>query len=192
MKKTINNVLFYGFVILLVFYVIFQFIIPEKSIEILGFRTFVILSSSMDPDIKKHDMIVITKVNEEDLEERDAITFLVYIPEVGAKSYVTHYIGDITEDGSGTTIYKTQGASKSEGDYDEWTDESGDPYEITFDDIEGRYLFRIPYVGYVINGLTDPIFVGLLVLNGVIIYFIIKLLKPDKKEETEDKQKEIE
>lgn len=192
MKKMIVNVLSYLLIFLLLAYLVVTFFIPEQSMKIFGFRTFVVVSTSMEPDINKNDMIVITNTSEEKLQERDAITFSVYIPEVQGYSYVTHYIGEITDDGSGTTIYKTQGATKAEGDYDEWTDENGDPIDITIDDIEGEYLFRIPYIGFLINGLTDPIFVGLLVANGVIIYFIIKLLKPQKKEDEDKKEKEIE
>jgi hypothetical protein len=146
----------------------------------------------MEPDINKNDLIIVTRVQEESLQERDAITFSVYIPEAGQNGYVTHYIGAIEDDGNGNIIYKTQGATKAPGDYDEWTDSDGNPYEISISDIEGRYLFRIPFVGYLIKGLGDPIFVGLLIANGVIVYLIIKLLKPDKNKQNKDKQKEIE
>lgn len=178
--KNLKAITGYVLLGLLIFYIGITLIAPDKTIKILGFRTFIVVSSSMEPDIHVNDMIFIKRPKEDALDVRDAITFLVYIPELNDKSYVTHYIGEITEDENGTTIYKTQGATKLPGDYDDWTDSEGNPIDIMFDDIEGQYMFKIPYIGYIITMLRDPIFVGLLAVNGVIIYFIIKLFKSTK------------
>jgi len=190
MKKNLKPLIGYTIIGILILYIAITLIAPSKTINIFGFRTFIVVSPSMEPDINVYDMIFIKQPNEEKLEPRDIITFLVYIPEVGEKSYVTHYIGEVTEDTFGNTIYKTQGATKLPGDYDSWTDENGDPVEITFDDIEGTYMFRIPYLGFLINMLRDPIFVGLLVVNGTIIYFIVKLVKSSIKTKKDEEKKE--
>ena len=138
-------------------------------------KSYVIVSSSMEPDIMVNDVIVIRKVNEDKLIVGDKIAFQVYIPEFGKRSTVTHYIGDI-DVVDGETIYKTQGANKDSGDYDEWTNENNDPIDILFSDIEGRVGIVIPKLGYAINILKDPISIGLLLINGFIIYIIIKML----------------
>lgn len=177
MKTIIKKIIGYGFPLLLVAYILVTIITPAKTIDIFGFRTFVVISTSMEPDINKYDMIIIKKADEENLRARDIITFETYIPEVGGISYVTHYIGEITTDDNGITIYKTQGATKAPGDYDDWKDRSGNHINITFDNIQGKYVFRIPYIGFVVEMLHDPIFDVLLIANGTIIYLLIRVIK---------------
>lgn len=181
MKKIISNTIFIIIVLFLLSHILVDIFIPEKTIDIFGFKTYVIVSSSMDPDIKINDLVVITKVKEEKLEVDDVITFKVYIPELQEYSYVTHYIGEINTD-EDTIIYETQGANKDVGDYDNWTDDLGNDYDITYNDIEGKMLFKIPYAGYVSNIFKDPILLGLVILNIGIIVLIIKLIKSTKKE----------
>jgi len=177
MKKNIKRGITYFIYFVLILYISTSLFAPKATMSIFGFRSFIVISSSMEPDIPVYDMIVIKKAKESNLETRDIITFEVYIPEVEKTSYVTHYIGEITTNDQGETIYKTQGATKAPGDYDQWTDENGNPVDITFDDIDGVYMFKIPYVGHWILMLRDPIFVGLLVVNGGIIYAIYRLIK---------------
>ena len=186
MKNKITTIITYAILCFLVFYVTIAIFLPTKSINIFGFRTFIIVSSSMEPDIGVHDLIVITTPKEENLEVGDVITFDAYIIELQDYSYVTHYIAAI-EEVDGETIYKTQGAGKEPDDYDEWTDHNGDDVNITFDDIEGEYQFTIPLIGQLVYRLQDPIFVALLVVNGVVIYYAFKTIKSYIKE---DKQKE--
>lgn len=169
----------YGFYLLsglLVVYLFVSIAIPESTLDVFGFRTFVVVSPSMEPDIHVYDMIVVRRPDFEELEEGDAITFFVHIPELGEKSYVTHYIGDITEDDTGQRIYKTQDATSDPGEYDEWTDGSGNPYDITDSDIEGVLWFNIPRLGFLVAMLRDPLFLVLLVINGTILYFLFKHL----------------
>ena len=186
MKSRIKAILTYVVLVLLILYVSVSFFIPQKSIDFFGFRTFIIVSSSMEPDINKHDMIVITKANEEELQIGDVITFQAYIIELHDYSYVTHYIADIQEL-NGQTIYKTQGANKEPDDYDNWIDHTGQDTDITIDDIEGQYQYTIPLLCQLVYRLQDPIFVLLLIVNGIVIYYAFKTIKGYIKE---DKQKE--
>lgn len=191
MREHIGKIIGYIVMLILAIYIAVSVFIPEQTISIFGFRSFVVVSPSMEPTINVNDMIIVTKPKEDKLEERDIITFYVHIPEAGSKNYVTHYIGDIQTDGSGNTIYKTQGENKLDGDYDEWKNQDGEDIDISFEDIEGEYLFKIPKIGYVISMLQDPIFIILLVVNGTIIYFVVKLIKHPSKDENEEKEKEI-
>jgi signal peptidase len=192
MKSIIPKYSFYVIAGILIVYILVSIAIPEQTMNVFGFRSFVVVSTSMEPDIDRYDMIVVTKPNQEDLEVRDAITFSAYIPEAQTFSYVTHYIGEIVEEPDGSVYYETQGATKDPGDYDNWTDGNGNPVKITFDDIEGQYRFRIPKVGYVVSMLRDPIFVALLFLNGFIFYalyrYIMHIIEEKKvqKKKTDD------
>lgn len=176
MKISIKNVFFYVLIFFLSTYILLEVFVPSKTVDLLGFKSYVIVSQSMEPDIMVNDVIVIRKVKESELDVGDKVSFSVYIPEFGKRSTVTHYIGDIVEV-DGESIYKTQGANKDPGDYDEWTDENNDPIEITFNDIEGRVAIVIPKIGHVVNILKDPVSIGLLLINGIIIYLIVKVFK---------------
>ena len=180
-SKYIKNGLFILFVLILGTYILLELFSPEKTIEVLGYKHYVVISSSMEPDIMINDMIIVHKVDEDKLEVRDVITFDVFIPELGSNSRVTHYIGDIQVIGS-DTIYKTQGATKDPGDYDVWKNADNDIIEITYDDIDGRVVLVIPYLGYAVKILQDPVSVGLLSVNVLIIYFLVKTIKKLKEE----------
>ena len=181
----LKNLLYYVVVAFLVIYIFLMALSPERMIDLLGFRTFIVLSNSMEPVIKVDDLIISKRITEEELKEGDIVTFEVYLPELESTSYVTHYIGKIEETDDGT-IYRTRGINLPEGTYDGWVDENGDPYYIRFTDIEGQYVFRVPYFGYIQKGLTNPIIVGLLLVNGGIIYLLYKYLKGPEEEELEE------
>lgn len=189
MKISIKNILFYVFVFFISSYIILEVFAPTKTVDLLGFKSYVIISPSMEPDIMVNDLIVIRKTNEEKLDIGEVITFSVYIPELGRKNAVTHYIGDIIEI-NGETIYKTQGANKEIDEFDQWKNEDNEPIEITYDDIEGRVALVIPKFGHVVNIISDPISLGLLFINGFIIYLLIKVFKSKEKEvETNEETK---
>ncbi len=175
MKNTVKKIMFICLSLFLILYIILTLMFPNKMINVIGFRTFIIISPSMEPEIMVHDMILITNVDEVELQKGDIITFQAYIPELDDYSYVTHYLADI-EDNGNEVIYKTQGANKEDNDFDEWKDEFGTPVDITFNDIEGVYKFTIPLLGPFTYRMQDPIFVGLLVINGAIIYFLFKTI----------------
>jgi signal peptidase len=177
MKQKIKNTLFLIFVSLMVVYIGINAFVPEKSIRIFGFRPFLVLTTSMEPDINKGDMIIVTKPKEDKLNVGTAITFYAFIPELNTYSYVTHYIGKIETNSDGQTIYKTHGATSIPGVYDDWTDEFGNHHDIIYNDVVGIYLFKIPYVGSLVNMIKDPIFDVLLIANSIIIYYLYRLIK---------------
>ncbi len=176
MKISIKNIIFYIFIFFISTYIILEVFAPTKTVNILGFKSYVIISPSMEPEIMVNDLIIIRKVQEENLVVSDKIAFFVYIPELGKESTVTHYIADIVEI-DGETVYKTQGANKDPGDYDIWEDEFNNIINITYDDIDGRVALVIPNLGHAVNILKDPISIGLIFINGFIIYLLIKVFK---------------
>ena len=177
MIQNIKKVFYYSIVGVLLFYIVISFIFPSKTIDIFRFRTFIIVSSSMAPDIAVGDMILVTNTNESKLEAGDVITFEAYIKELNDYSFVTHYIARIDTNDMGETIYKTQGANREADDVDEWTDKFGEPVDITIDDIEGEYRFTVPAIGPLVVRLQDPIFLGIVLINGVILFALVKFIK---------------
>ena len=65
MKTSIKNIIFYVAVFFITSYIILEVFIPTKTVDILGFKSYVIVSPSMEPDIMVNDLIVIRKTKEE-------------------------------------------------------------------------------------------------------------------------------
>ena len=74
--KQVFNGLFLLFAFVMLLYIVLELFIPAKTIDVLGVKSYVVVSSSMEPDIMVNDMIVIRSIKEEDLEVRDAISFI--------------------------------------------------------------------------------------------------------------------
>ncbi len=184
-KHKIINITFYIFVFLMLFYIIVNSFFPEQSINLMGFKSYVVVSDSMEPDIMINDLVIVTKVKEENLKVGDAISFYTYLPTnqrdefnqiIYLKSVVTHYLAaiEITDEG---IIYKTHRAGVPVDSYDDWNDIHGDPTDITYNDIIGGVRFVIPNVGVVLRVFTNPIMVLLVVANIGIIVAVIKVTK---------------
>ncbi len=184
--NTIKSILYYIFVAILLIYITLLLISPNKIMDVFGFRAFVVVSNSMEPVINVNDLIISKEIEESELEVGDIITFNIYISEVDEVSVVTHYIADIETIGE-TTIYQTQGAHQADGIYDKWVDDDGYRIFVTYEDIEGEYLFKIPYLGYVIDIISNRTFIFLVVLNGSVIYLLFKYIKTSKDDENEQK-----
>lgn len=182
--QTIKNALFYIIVILLIAYVLLMAFKPDQLMDYVGFRTFIISSDSMDPVLKVNDLVVVQHVESDELEEGDIITFHTYLSAIGQYGYVTHYLVDFDEI-DGETVYITQGERHYSDLTDTWYDKDGERIYITDDLLEGRVLFHIPMVGYVRTLITDPVFVGLILVNGFIVYALIRFLRRNKSEDDE-------
>lgn len=177
----IKTILFYLVVAVLLLYIAVLLISPNRMMDIFGFRSFIIVSNSMEPELNVNDLIIVRESEPEDLEVGDIISFNVYISDIDEVSTVTHYIGAIETIGD-TTIYQTKGAHQADGIYDKWVDDDGNRIYITYEDIEGEYLFKIPYLGYVIDLLSNRTLVFLVILNGGVLYVLFNYLRKDEEE----------
>jgi len=175
--KKILNIAFYLLVIFLSSYLVFDFIAPDKTVAIFGFKTYVVDSPSMEPTLNVNDAIIVVKTKETKINEGDIITFRVYLPDLGTEGYVTHYVGEIITDNE-KIIYKTQG---EDSEIDEWEDSEGIPIDISGGDIIGRVSFKISGAGHIIKVLRDPIMVLLLTVNIAVVVFIVYYIKKTKK-----------
>lgn len=113
---------------------------------------FVVNSGSMEPEIDTGALLFTYKTGPENIGVADTITFQ------DEDSYTTH---KVIEKNTGEEItFKTQGIANN----------SPDPGEVTVDEIAGKKLFSIPFLGYVITwaGTTTGIIV-LIVIPGIIV-----------------------
>ena len=109
--------------------------------NIVHYRNYVVLTGSMEPDISPGDYITVLKVNLDKLKEGDVVTY----SREGTS--VTHKIVSI----DGDTVI-TQGTANNIAD---------EP--ITKSDIIGKYMFKIPSVGYAMQFFSS--------LSGMILIF---------------------
>lgn len=192
--KNIGNILFYTLASFLFIFVIVELFFPSKTLDILGFKGYVVVSPSMDPEIKVNDLVIVTKVSEDDLEVGQIITFYTYLPTIYQddlghtiyqKNTVTHYLAAIIDD-NGTTIIKTQDYNTfhNQGSFDTWKDQDGNPIELTTEDIIGKVSLKIPWIGFIITFamviVRQPIFLGLIILNVTIVVILIRYIKKSK------------
>lgn len=126
----------------------------DKAYNIIKYRSYVVLSGSMEPKLYPGDLIITFKSNPKKLKVGDIITFK------SNNQVITHRIEQINENG-----YITK------GDNNDVVDEE----IVKEDDIIGKVLFKIPKVGYVSQFLSQSWVIGVeLILMGVFILINIK------------------
>jgi signal peptidase len=134
----------------------------------LGYQRYVIVSGSMTGTYDRGSIVYDEEVPVADLKVGDTIT---YAPPPGAspEELVTHRIAWIGQNRGGEEIFRTKGDAN----------ESADPWTFTLDETEqAKVAFSVPYVGYLLAGLSIPIVrmlaigipaivVALLILGGI-------------------------
>ncbi len=129
-----------------------SFINPHQTPDFLGFKSFVIVSGSMEPTIRKGDAILVKKVPEEEIKINDIVSF------IEEETNVTHrIIGVIEEEGEKEYITK--------GDHNNAKDKE----TISYEQIEGKYQFKINQFGIVIHVLKSKVTLVILLILIVLI-----------------------
>lgn len=149
---------------------------------------FIIQSGSMSGVIEGGDIIITTKVEPEDIELQDIITF--YDPKSSGTATVTHRVIDIDEK-DGKLVFTTVGDVVLNENIERYGDFDSIPKEILNsicetvpeDKVISRYKFRIPLIGHVslfmstIPGFIVCVLVPLLLLVG---YDVVRRKIADK------------
>ena len=131
----------------------------------------VVLTGSMEPEIKPGDYITVIKKNRDSYKVGDVVTY-VRTTDSGDKERVTHQI--ISIDGDQVI---TQGISSSNTNAD-------DP--ITKDDIIGKHILTIPKLGYVMKFLSST--TGIILIVGLILAVIFWEITEPKKDRNEEQE----
>jgi signal peptidase len=193
--QTIKTILFYLVTLILLVYVSLSLFLPEKVIDVFRFQltTISTLTESMKPTIEPGDVIMLKKVDEEDIEVDDVISFYNYArgqnsqgETVWVKIRIVHRLIDIDDQ---TGAYITQGDNNSS--VDTIYDENGNITDLTYDQVIGAYVFRLPLLGTIVSGLRNPVLVGLLIVNITIVVVIVKLIKKKDEPKTEGEDHDL-
>ena len=127
----------------------------DKLFEIIGYRTYTVLSGSMEPEFYPGDMVITKHKNKTDINLNDIVTFRDKDGVI-----ITHRIIEETPKG-----YITKGDNNNVEDAD----------IITENNIIGEVKFSIPKLGYVMDFLSKPMVIAAeMILLAVFIFFYYK------------------
>ena len=135
---------------------------PNETPDFLGYKSFVIVSESMEPTIMTGDAIFTKKIKQEDLKVNDIISFRQ------RNEIITHKIVDIIEE-DGIIKYKTKGDNNKNEDKE----------TVTYDKIEGKYEFKLNGFGKIIEILKNKI--TLVVLLILLVFISVCQVRISKK-----------
>ena len=154
-RKHIVTVMIYIIVIPMLIYnisLIVQAVVnPNKTPSFFGIKTYVVVSGSMEPQIKIGDIVIAKSVNSEELKEGDIICFRQ------GQSVITHRISKIMKTNNGIE-YKTKGDNNN-------TEDNG---IITDKVIEGKVINQISYLGNVSLMLQNKI----VILVAIVMFYV--------------------
>ena len=133
-----------------------------------NYQLFTVLSGSMEPKLNVGGVIIVEKVDPMTLQEGDIITFLSNDTNLNGK-VVSHRIVEIVNNSNGR-MFITKGDAN----------ESRDDAAAVPDNVIGRVIFHIPYLGYLLNFMkTKNGFFLILLLPCMVILLVesISLMK---------------
>ncbi len=160
----IISIIFYIILIPIIIFnftlIIKSFVNPNKIPDFFGYKSFIIVSGSMEKTIMRGDAIIVKEVPQDEIKIEDIISF----DEDGV--IVTHRIIDIINE-NGIVKYRTKGDNNN----------SPDKQMITYDKIEGKYQFKIKQFGIVTEILKSKITLMVLIVIVILISLYQKNLK---------------
>jgi len=124
----------------------------------------------MEPTISINDVIIAKKVEKEKITVGDVITFL----QDG--EVITHRITKIAENGE----YTTKGDNNNIEDI----------FKTTYENIEGKHIVTIPYLGKLVQILDNKIV--FLIITLVALIFIFFMIQNQEKRDNRREKKKIE
>lgn len=161
------------FIILIYNIIITVMSINVDTIQIFGYKSYIITSNSMEPSICLGDVIVVKKCNEEDLHTGDVITF------EQDQNVITHRILKIEKDIQNSEIkYITKGDNNN----------IEDSNQVEYSQILGKEVLTIPYLGKIISLLDSKIIILVVILILLILCFL-NIQKQEKLENRREKKK---
>ena len=166
-------------ILLVIISLIFLFFVLQKTLfkgELLfGYKTYVVASDSMNPVLKKGDVIVIEDIDYDKIEIDDIITYQGLVGDVKDK-VITHKVIDIFYE-EDVRVLRTRGINNKIID--------PNVYEEQF---YGKYLCRLGLISFVNKIISDKIgFILFIVipLGVLVILEIVNMKKEIKRKELE-------
>lgn len=173
-KKIIFSIIFLISFICICILLISKMLNPNTVPDLLGYKSFIIISGSMEPHLKVGDLIVVKEIDANKIKKGDIISFWE------GESLVTHRVEEILKE-NGEKHFKTKGDNNNKED----------ETLVTISNIEGICKFRIPKVGKLIMHSQNVW--GFIIIFGIIyIIYIVSDEKEKRKISRHEKRKEYE
>lgn len=128
-----------------------SYVNPNQVPDFMGYKPFIVLSGSMEPEIMTGDMVLVKNTDAGNLQEGDVIAFK------SGEAVVTHRIMEVKTE-NGEVSYVTQGDAN----------DSPDQTSVKPADVEGIYKNRIPGAGNVAMFMQTT--------TGMILFVVCPLL----------------
>ena len=169
MIKKVFQVLFWIFLVVVAVYstfIIIQKIMwKDKIPSFFGYKNFIVLTGSMEPTLHMGDIVIVKETT--NIQDNDIIAFRE------RNSVITHRVFEVRKEG-GKEYYITKGDANSDTDQE----------LLDKEQIEGKYCFKIPFLGRVILFFQKPIgMMTLFILVGIFLF--LSSIKPKEKQNME-------
>ena len=147
-------------------YIAYQRLIKkEQNIELFGYKTYIVLTGSMEPNINIGDVVVVKKTQASNVKVGDVITFQLD----GQDSTVTHRVVEKLED-ENEVIFRTKGDNNN----------AQDPDNVKPENIQGVMLFKVSKLGKILTKLLTG--------TGFIAMIIITIISYEHSNKKEDRK----
>ena len=147
----------------------------EEVPSVFGYKPFMVLSGSMESDIHKGDLIITKETDPTKLKVNDIIAF-----RDAQETITTHRIIDIVVN-DGENYFITKGDNNSTQDLN----------LVALEDVEGIYIGRIPGIGSMMDSLSKPTTIMILVV-GITVIFVIGFMISTKKQRDAERREFLE
>lgn len=150
------------------------------GVRLFGYRTYVVLSGSMEPTYPTGSLLYVKSVDTNTLKAGDPITFMV-----DENTVATHRIVEVVPDEEDSTVIRFV----TKGD----ANESIDGTMVHYKNVIGTPVFCVPYLGYVANFIQNPpgkyLAIGLGAIL-IVLTFLPDLIKDDDEDKKEKPKKD--
>lgn len=154
-----------GFLSTILLIVLFALAVLLIGPNLLGMKSFAVLSGSMEPKIPVGSIVFVDEVEPATLQTSDVITY-----NLSGSTMVTHRVVDVDVENQSII---------TKGDANEVED--GAP--VSFSQVVGKMKMHVPYLGYISIYIRTPL--GIAAACGVLIVVVLLTFLPEvfKKEE---------
>ena len=128
---------------------------------LVGLVSLVVISGSMQPSLHVGDMVVTRQVEPESLRTGDVITYR------SGKDLNTHRIVGIDSSPEGI-VFRTKGDANS----------SPDMEPVPSEQVLAKVIYRIPYVGYLVNFVDSRLGRVLFIVVPIIVLGVLSMKQP--------------
>lgn len=133
---------------------------PDEVPSFLGYKPFIVLSGSMEPEFYSGDLVLVREAVTSDLKVGDVISYKEGQP------VITHRILKVTEE-QGTRQFITK------GDHNNVSDRN----PVTEDQVEGRYLFHVSKLGNFAIFMQTPIGMVIFIACPLVLFILYDIMR---------------